>query len=242
MIFYYVRHGDPIYSPDGLTPRGQKQAEALSKRFALYGLDEIYCSSSRRAQMTAEPTCDLLNKKIKGIFDWANEAYTWADLAIDNGEGLVTWPYNIPKIRKLFNSKEIRLLDDEWYNHPQFKDLPYEKRVKTIQEETDNFMRSIGFIHDNKNHCYRAVGGNFAKNRKIAFFAHEGFGKLFLSCLIDIPYPMLCTKFEFGHSSVTVIEFDENQKEIFPRVFQWSNDSHLYKEGVLTGYHNTYNI
>ncbi|MBO6263170.1 MAG: histidine phosphatase family protein [Clostridia bacterium] len=44
MILYYIRHGDPIYDPDSLTELGHKQAEALANRFALYGLDEIYCS------------------------------------------------------------------------------------------------------------------------------------------------------------------------------------------------------
>ena len=39
MLFFYVRHGDPIYNPDSLTPLGHEQAKALSKRFATYGLD-----------------------------------------------------------------------------------------------------------------------------------------------------------------------------------------------------------
>ena len=56
MIFYYVRHGDPIYDPDSLTELGHKQAAALAKRFTLTGLDEIYSSTSMRARMTAEPT------------------------------------------------------------------------------------------------------------------------------------------------------------------------------------------
>ena len=29
---------------------------------------------------------------------------------------------------------------------------------------------------------------------------------------------------------------------IYPQLFQYSNDSHLYKEGILTGYNNTLNI
>ena len=32
MLFFYVRHGDPIYNPDSLTPLGQRQAEAVGKR------------------------------------------------------------------------------------------------------------------------------------------------------------------------------------------------------------------
>ena len=32
MLFFYIRHGDPIYSPDSLTPLGRRQAEALGRR------------------------------------------------------------------------------------------------------------------------------------------------------------------------------------------------------------------
>ena len=41
MLLFIVRHGDPIYNPDSLTPKGHLQAQALAKRFAVNGLDEI---------------------------------------------------------------------------------------------------------------------------------------------------------------------------------------------------------
>ena len=50
MLLYFLRHGDPIYHPDSLTPRGQLQAQALAKRLARYGLDELYASPMVRAQ------------------------------------------------------------------------------------------------------------------------------------------------------------------------------------------------
>ena len=53
MLFYFIRHGDPIYDPDSLTPLGHEQAEALSKRLQIYGLDEIYSSTANRAILTA---------------------------------------------------------------------------------------------------------------------------------------------------------------------------------------------
>ena len=41
MLLFYVRHGDPIYEPDQLTPLGEQQAEAVARRLALFGVDEI---------------------------------------------------------------------------------------------------------------------------------------------------------------------------------------------------------
>ena len=34
MLLYVIRHGDPTYSPDALTPLGHRQAEAVEKRLA----------------------------------------------------------------------------------------------------------------------------------------------------------------------------------------------------------------
>ena len=63
MILYYVRHGDPIYNPDGLTPLGKRQAEACAKLLCRTGLDEIYSSTSQRAIDTATPTAEILKKR-----------------------------------------------------------------------------------------------------------------------------------------------------------------------------------
>ena len=73
MILYYVRHGDPIYNPDGLTPLGKRQAEACARLLCRTGLDEIYSSTSQRAIDTATPTAEILKKEIK-LLDFAHEA------------------------------------------------------------------------------------------------------------------------------------------------------------------------
>ena len=77
MILYYVRHGDPIYDPNSLTPLGQRQAEALAKRFGVHGLDRIYSSPSNRALQTAQPTCEILKKK-PILVDFAVQLWMYA--------------------------------------------------------------------------------------------------------------------------------------------------------------------
>ena len=53
MLLFFLRHGDPIYDPDSLTELGRRQAEALGRRLAAYGLDRIFVSTSNRAVETA---------------------------------------------------------------------------------------------------------------------------------------------------------------------------------------------
>ena len=231
MIFYYIRHGDPIYNPDSLTPLGIEQAEALSKRLKVYGLDEIYSSTSNRAKMTAAPTCEALGLEPK-LLDFANENYAWRDLNIVREQGR-RWLFQDKDINNLFASKEIRDLGDLWYNHPEFKDYNYEEGIKRIYDEADAYFRSLGYEHIRYTGKYKVIKPN---DKRVALFAHQGFGIAFLSCMLDIPYPAFSTHFDLSHSSMTVIEFKEIDGYAIPQILTLSSDSHLYKEGIPTFY------
>ena len=72
MLLYIVRHGHPDYATDSLTERGWLQAEAVGKRLAATGIDQVYASPMGRARQTAEPTCRLLDLPCH-IEPWAHE-------------------------------------------------------------------------------------------------------------------------------------------------------------------------
>ena len=237
MIFYLIRHGDPIYDPDSLTPLGHLQAAALSKCLSLYGMDEIYASSSIRAQMTAEPTCKVLGKEMK-ICDWANESYAFQEMGARQEDGTWTWCFNLPKYVEKFHDPKLLAMGQEWYKDPFFKDTNFEQGVKRMNTATDDFFRSLGYEHDREKGCYKVL---FENKKRVALFAHQGFGLAFLSSVLDIPYPLTCTRFDLGHSSVTVIVFGD-EGEVYPKMLQMSNDSHLYKEEILTGYNRGIDI
>ena len=44
MILYYVRHGDPIYEPDSLTPLGEEQAKKLQRGIPAVPLTSLSAS------------------------------------------------------------------------------------------------------------------------------------------------------------------------------------------------------
>ena len=240
MLFFYLRHGDPIYQPDSLTPQGEQQAEALSKRLARCGISRIFVSSSNRAQMTAAPTAKLLGIKPE-VLEWARESHTWDDFALTApGHSKDHWAFQTAYYTRLFNSPEVRALGADWTSAPVFANTRFAQGIKRIQTESDAFFASLGYVHDYETGTYRAERPN---DDRIAFFAHQGFGLAFLSCILDDPYPHFCTHFDFGHSSMTVIEFQPYDREgldpvCVPKVLQLSNDSHLYREGLSTKYQN----
>lgn len=239
MLLYYIRHGDPIYSPDSLTDLGHEQAKALAKRLMLYGLDEVYASSSNRAMLTAEPTCKLLKKEMK-ICEWAHEAVAWKRFAVKNEKGTNTWCCQVPSYIKRFNTAEIRAMGQEWHTHPDFKDTNFSTGVAETNRDVDSFLLNLGYRHVREDGYYEVVEKN---PRRVALFAHQGMGMAFLSSLLDIPYPQFCTHFNLAHSSMTVIRFDDEHTDcVVPMVLQLSNDSHLYREGILTGYCNQINV
>lgn len=234
MLFFYVRHGDPIYNPDSLTPLGHRQAEAIAKRFAVYGLDEIYSSPSVRAKQTAQPTCEVL-KKEASILDWTLETYAWQQMTVEYEPGKLTWGYGHAPTLELFVSKEVRELRDKWYTHPAFENTKFAEGVERVETEVDKFMLSLGYRHD------RERGGYIAENptnKRIALFAHEGFGMSFMSALLGIPYNDFAARFCFGFTGMTAIEFSEREGFCIPKVLQHSGDSHLYREGLGIKYHN----
>ena len=238
MLFYYIRHGEPLGVPDySLTPLGREQAKAIAKRLCLFGIDRVFASPTLRTMQTAQPICDLLGKEITPC-DWADEGIVWNEFTVPHPKYEHTWAFYDPKYLEIFSSPEVRALGERWYEHPELAGLNFKAGVERVNAAVDEFFLSLGFRHDRENARYEVVGEHLNRDR-VALFAHQGFGMSFFSSMLDIPYPMFCTHFDFSHSSMSVINFEPRGKYVYPHVLQTANDSHLYREGIITGYHNS---
>jgi probable phosphoglycerate mutase len=234
MLFFYIRHGDPVYNPDSLTPLGKRQAEALAKRLSRYGIDEIYSSTSQRAKDTAKPTCELL-KKDPVELDWCNEKYAWEEFTVINDDGKKGWVFYSPEYKRLFCKRKIRNLRNDWYEAPDFENEKFKDGVIRVNREVDAFFEQLGYCHDRNKELYIPKNSN---EKRIALFAHQGFGMTFLSSVLDIPYPEFTLHFDLSHSSMTVIEFKAVDGVVIPKILTLSNDSHIYSENLPTKYNN----
>lgn len=233
MLFFYVRHGDPVYNPDSLTPLGSRQAEALAKRLALFGLDAVYASTSQRAQLTARPTCDML-KLEPTLLDFCNESHAVKDFFV--GEPPYRdWAFRHRQVRPLLMNPQVVTMGHEWYRHPSLSAYTFGQGVERVYDGLDELFRSLGYVHDRYNGRYRVEQES---DKRVALFAHQGFGMVFLSCLLDIPYPLFATHFDICHSSMTVIDLHNEDGWAVPRVLTLSSDAHLYREGLPLRYDN----
>ncbi len=234
MILYFIRHGDPDYAAGCLTPLGERQAEAVARRLAVRGMDAVYSSPINRAKLTAKPLCELLHMERRDA-EFSSEDYAWRRFTYEQ-DGKRTWLFQNREICELFCSKEIRELGDEWYTHSRFSDYDYKGGLDALFEESNAFFNELGYDHLRNTGKYRVLQSN---RQRIALFAHQGFGIAFLSCLLDIPYPMFATHFDIWHSGVTVIEFKEQNGFAIPIVLTHSSEAHLYKEGLPLKYNNS---
>lgn len=230
MRLYIIRHGEPIYKPDSLTPKGHLQAEALAKRFLVGGLDKIYSSPMIRAKQTAEPTAELLGLPIE-ILEWTSEDLAAKDFFVEKrkSDGKRNWIFDVnPTYYK--NNESVNYFDD-WYNAPFFLDHPekdFKAGFERIQKASDEFLEGLGYKRDGE--VYKIVSPS---DKKVAVFCHAGFGSLWISHLLGLPPHLAKPNIPMPHSGVTTFEFTNYENGLtLPTCRQMGDLSHLYIEGL----------
>ncbi|MBO5869618.1 MAG: histidine phosphatase family protein [Clostridia bacterium] len=235
MLLYVIRHADPTYSPDALTPKGRRQAEALGKRLALHGLDKIYSSPLIRAQQTAQPACEMLGKE-KEILDWASEglASEYFGFLDDTREGRWCWSFGINPTR--YYTEENLKLGDKWYEGYPFCHTKAKEGYELIAQKSDEFLESLGYKREGLK--YKILNHT---DERVAVFCHYGFGMVWLSHLLQINPISFWSHFGLNHSGMTVIGFSQQEDGYTtPRVVTLSDTSHIYAEGLPTQFTNEF--
>lgn len=207
MRLYIIRHGEPAYPDDALTPRGQLQALALAERLAAAGVEGVYSSPLTRAVETARPTARSLGLEIVRE-PWLREIEDWWLPGGPEGE-LPVWKVDGATVRAL----AARLSPETWHGLPPF-DLPVLRRgfaeLRTASTAFLTRHRSDG-----------APG-------RLAVFCHEGFGLTWLAHLLEIAPPLVWAGFSLPPASVTTVDFaDAGNGWSAPRCLGVGDVSHL---------------
>ena len=227
MLLYIIRHGEPIYAPDTLTPRGRAQAQALSKRLALHGLDRIYSSPLGRAQETAQPTAELLNLPVE-ILPWTREI--WPEFALPQPDGSLRFAMEMPGT--LYRSEENRTAGDAWAQLSCLSSIEAKKNYDMLVASSDEFLKSLGYQREKG--VYRILRAN---EERVAVFCHAGFSLTWLPHLLAIPAHLFWSAFDITHSGVTLLRFDNDPSGLTaPKCLMLSDMSHIYKENLPYDY------
>ncbi|GKX30225.1 hypothetical protein SH1V18_27050 [Vallitalea longa] len=222
MRLYIIRHAEPDYKNDTITDDGHKQAKALAKRLNKEGITRIYCSPLGRAIDTMKYTAKLMDIEPK-ILEWTREI---PRMPINDKDIQDCPAWNLPGEVILKDTSYLTLTD--WHKLPIIKGVNAREKFTEIQKESDMFFKKLGY--ERVGSKYRILEPN---REKIAIFCHGGFGRTWLSHLLNIPLPIFWASFFIQTTSVTTILFEERSKEwAVPRCIGFGDTSHLYEAGI----------
>jgi len=222
MKLYLIRHGDPDYANDTLTERGHDEARALVAYLEAEGIEQIVSSPLGRARDTARYTADALGLDVS-VEPWM------AELTLRMNEFTRQAAWDIPG-HVIRNEAYLSNLD----SIDLIPDMPTQRIAEVLSEirhNSDRFLAGLGYVREGG--VYRIARHN---DRKIAVFAHGGFGLSWLALLLEIPVPLFWSGFFLHTSSVTQILFDERSEDLAtPRCLMISALPHLFAASVEPG-------
>ncbi len=220
MNIVIVRHADPDYSIDSLTPQGRVEAELLSKRISKMDIKNIYCSPLGRARDTAKPSLQKMGREAE-ILDWLREFP--ASIIDEMGNKNVLWD-RMPDVWTKYSEHYTK----EWYNSPIYKDTDAKECYEIVCEGLDALIEKHGYKRENG--YYRAVCPN---RDTIVLFCHFGVECVLLSRIWNISPMVLWHGTVALPTGVTVLTTEERQEGIaYFRCNRFGDLSHLYKEDV----------
>lgn len=232
MILYLIRHGDPDYSTNTLTPLGHEQSEACANRLAEAGVDRIYASNYGRAIETAEHLARKTGLEI-GIEDWAYEISE--GIHVPSASGADTLLYRYPG-HYFYQEKYRDLPEDESIDAVDIMNGDFKERCSRISEGLDGLLERHGYK--------RTADGFYEPIRKnsdhIALFCHGGM----LAHLLHLPVHYLIHNLEVMCTGVTTLYFNDMEGPVYngawqgsefdpcvPVVYTVGDVGHLYSEG-----------
>lgn len=222
MRLFIIRHADPDYPNNTITPAGHLEAQALSVRMKKIGLDHIYSSPLGRAIDTMRYTADAVGLT-PAIEEWTAELGQ-CRVKTDRWGELCVWDTPGELIRQTV--AEVQAAN--WHGHGLFSDPLFRQTFDKVQADSDAFLLRHGYQREGGR--YRIVRAN---RDRVAVFCHGGFGLWWLAHLLELPLPLVFSGFHLPPSSVTTVLFDERSEHFaVPRVTALGDTSHLYAAGL----------
>lgn len=221
MRLYLIRHADPDYAIDNLTPQGHKEAEALAQRLSGHGLDAIYSSNAGRALATARYTAKRLNIPVQ-VEPWLHEP---PNLHVEQqGRKYAMWDTFGETVR----AGETMPGPHDWQKRAPFDTANVMTMWRDFRAQADAFLAGHGYTRDNGR--YRA--GSTTDNH-VAIFCHNGTVLLFLAHLLEIPLPLVWSGFFAWPASVTTFFFESHSPQwAVPRAMGVADVSHIIQAGL----------
>ncbi len=222
MRLLLIRHGDPDYAADGLTPAGMREAALLAERIAPMEIAEYYVSTMGRARDTAAPTLRRAGRTAVEC-GWLQEFSIGVNRPDCEGLSHVPWDW-LPQDW----AKYPILLDREhWHEHPVFAEKDLKSAYDAVIREFEAVLARHGCVRDGL--CYRIER---QCGDTLAFFCHFGVSCVLMSRLMNVSPMVLWHGLAMAPTSVTTIYTEERRPGVASfRAAAVGDISHLYAHG-----------
>lgn len=222
MRLYIIRHGDPDYETDSLTPQGREEAAALADYLPRLALTQLYTSPLGRARETASYSAKKLGMPVT-VLPWASELTgVYYDV---EGFGRAA-PFTVPGEITYALQPTPRYedwQDQKYFDHPRFSAL-----IKSMEEGSDVLLESHGYKREGA--LYRVMHPG---EDRVAVFCHQGLGTSWLAHLLRIPYQAAWAGLWQACSSITSVFMERrSEKYATPRMIQMGATPHIDLAGL----------
>ena len=217
-----IRHGDPDYANDSLTPRGDREASLLAESTGRFDITHFYVSPLGRAQRTAS---FLLEKtgKTAVTCDWLQEFY-FTIIDEETAKPTIAWDF----LPDYFIPNGDLHDKDEWYNTAVMKSGDIAKHYFEVTTAFDKLLEKHGYKR-RADGVYEVVEHN---DDVLVFFCHFGITSLLTGYLTGIAPPTLWQGFFMAPTSISIIGSEERKPgQAAFRVQVYGDASHLTEAG-----------
>lgn len=222
MRLIFVRHADPSYENDSLTPVGWEEAALLRPRIQALDIKDCYCSPLGRARDTARTA--LEGSGIEPVIcEWMREFYAPVKRPNNEHHSSICWDW----LPKDWTGCEEFFDYEHWTDNPRFAEGKVEEEYRRVTGELDRLIAEHGYVREGR--MYRAVKPN---NDTLVFFCHYGVTCVFLSRLLNVSPMVLWHGICMAPASLTTVITEERRAgEVYFRASAIGDTSHIYAAG-----------
>ena len=220
MRILIIRHGDPNYTLDCLTEKGEREATLLAEKLKNEKIDYFYSSPLGRAKQTCEYVARAHGReKDIVVKEWLREFCSGVETPLSRDKAC-SWDM-LPQ--QWVNEEQLYHYKD-WKNHKYYETSYAAKEYDKVIEAFDELLAKHGYVREG-NH-YRVERPN---RDTVAFFCHFGLEGVLMSRLCDISPISIWHHFTALTSSLTTLYTEERREGIaLFRCSGFGDIGHLY--------------
>ena len=221
MRILLIRHAEPDYTVDSLTPKGRVEAELLSRRMTGYDIRDYYVSPLGRARDTAAYTLEKTGREAE-VLPWLKE-FSGKYPDPETGKLRLAWDIK-PRI---WNEYPGVFDIHTWLENPLFDEGNFRQVWQETVDGVDALMAHYGYEKDGPVwRCDKNTGDT------IALFCHFGISMAVAGYMMDMSPMVLWHRTLTLPTSVTELVTEERIRgEVSFRMTRLGDITHLEAAG-----------